>query len=121
MDVAVRVELPTDLAETLLADEDAVPPFFDTRNAGAADIVTILLDGVNTGAEVVTLIVTVNACRKIAKRYWRKIRESGQRQVTIQIIRKDGTDREEIKVGVDDVGAEDRLLEFLVQSLERDA
>jgi hypothetical protein len=62
----IRVSLPTPIADALVESGDAVRPF-TTRGPGAIEILNFAIEGINTGAAIVTLVGGVELYRKIAR------------------------------------------------------
>jgi hypothetical protein len=77
-------EMAADLADALVADGIAVRPFL-TRGAPRGDLVSMVIDGVNTGAAIVTFVTAREALRKFAERVCARLRHSDKELVTVTI------------------------------------
>jgi hypothetical protein len=64
---AIRIRVPSPLADTLVADGDAVRPY-TTRGPAVSEVLTFAIDGVNTAAAVITLAANVEIYRRFARR-----------------------------------------------------
>lgn len=112
---AVRISMPADLADVLVDDRIAVRPF-GTRGP-ADELIHMAIDGVNTGASVVTVVVAADAMRKFAGRIWQRLRRGREEIVTITVMLP-GTDApRELKVRADDADGADKVLDFLIDVL----
>jgi hypothetical protein len=60
----LRISLPDELAIALIDDGIAIRPY--RTRAGTPDAITLMIDGVNTAASLVTLAATAAACRRLA-------------------------------------------------------
>jgi hypothetical protein len=113
---AVRISMPADLADTLVDDRIARRPF-TTRGPGTDELIRMVIDDVNTGASVVTLVVAADAVRKIAGRLWARLRQSQEDVVTVTVTAPDMPEPRELRVRRDDQAGEDKILDFLIEVL----
>lgn len=111
---AIRVELPEDIASALIDDGVAVIPY-RTRGPGAGQVLGFVVNGVNTGASVVTLLITADALKKLAARLWARARGHDQPWCTISITTPDGERR--IGISRNDASAEDKILDFVIATV----
>jgi hypothetical protein len=113
---AVRISMPADLADTLVDDRIARRPF-TTRGPGTDVLIRMVIDDVNTGASVVTLVVAADAVRKFAGRLWARLRQSQEDIVTVTVTAPDMPEPRELRVRRDDRAGEDKILDFLIEVL----
>jgi hypothetical protein len=113
---AVRISVPADLADTLVGDRIAVRPF-TTRGTGAGEVIQMVIDDVNTGASVVTLLMAADAVRKFAERLWARLRQSKEDVVTVSVMAPGMAAPRELKVRRDDATGTDKVLDFLIEVL----
>jgi hypothetical protein len=112
---AVRISMPADLADALVDDRVAVRPF---ATRGTADeLFHLVIDDVNTGASVVTVIMAAAAVRKFAGRTWERLRKSGTEIVTITVTAPGTDEPRELKIRADDADGEDKVLDFMIAVL----
>jgi hypothetical protein len=64
---AWRISVPDELAETLVVEGVAVRPLL-TRGGAVSEVIHFLVDGVNTGASVVTVGVATGGLYKLSQR-----------------------------------------------------
>ena len=114
---AVRISMPTDLAETMTG-EGIARRSFQTRGAGTDALFSLVIDGVNTGAAVVTLVMARETLVKFADRLWAWFRRSEEDVLTVTIAAP-GL-REQVKVHRDDRAAVDKILDLLIAALHPD-
>jgi hypothetical protein len=112
---AVRVSLPSEIAEELVAEGIAVRPF-ETRDASLGHVIGIVVEAVNTGSAVVAIVVAGNTCRRIARGVLRQRLPEESNEVTMTIT----SARRSHSVTVDPRSpeAEDTLLTFLISALD---
>jgi hypothetical protein len=113
---AVRISMAADLADALVADGIAVRPFL-TRGAPGGDLVSMVIDGVNTGAAIVTLLTAEETLRKVAGRVWARLRHRQEDVVTLTITVPGEAKPHQLKIHRDDTAATDKILDFLVEAL----
>jgi hypothetical protein len=121
MDVnEVRLSLPADVADALVADEIAFRPIV-TRGPGTGQVVQLIVDGVNTGAAVVTLAVAASSLRKLAERLWEKFRHADE-NIIMTIILPGAPAPRILKIKPGETDSQDRILDFIINALstERD-
>lgn len=110
----VRMSMPADLADSLINQQVAVRP--PKTRGPADDLVQMVIDGVNTGASVVTVVMAAAAMRKFAERLWERMRRSEKDVVTVTITVGTNAPRE-LKVQTDDAAGTDKVLDFLIDAL----
>lgn len=108
--------MPVDLADALVDDGIARRPFV-TRGPGADELIRMVIDDVNTGASVVTLVIAADALRKFAGRLWARLRRSEVDVVTVTVKAPGMLEPRELKVQRDDDAGEDKILDFLIEVL----
>lgn len=113
---AVRISMAADLADGLVADGIAVRPF-PTRGAPGGDLLGMVIDGVNTGAAVVTLVTAEETLRKLAGRVWARLRHGQEDLVTMAITVPGEVKPRQLKIHRDDAAATDKILDFLIEAL----
>jgi hypothetical protein len=113
---AVRISMPVDLADALVDDRVARRPF-TTRGPGADELIRMVIDDVNTGASVVTLVMATDAVGKFAGRLWARLRRSQEDVVTVTVTAPGLPEPRELKVRRDDDAGEDKILDFLIEVL----
>jgi hypothetical protein len=113
----LRVSLPGSVADVLIEDGLAVTPY-RTRGPSTTQALEFVVNGINTGASVVTLVITANALKKLAARLWALARRADRPLCTISITTSDGTRQIDIAKG--DTSAEDKILDFVIAALPSD-
>jgi hypothetical protein len=109
---AIRLELPRDVADELVAERAAVRPLV-TRGSGVSDVVQFLLDGVNTGSSVVTVAVAGGGLYTVARRLLDRMeRKSGG--VVIVVLRGRGGS-EELEIPPD--ASEEEMAALIVAAI----
>lgn len=116
--VALRVSLPSGMAEELVDDGLAVEAL-TTRGVGVGEVVHILVEGVTTGASLATVSLASAGLYRVAKRLVAHIRQNydsspvtvtvrGPRGTEVRPVDPDGSDVEEtaewIRAAVEAVG-----------------
>jgi hypothetical protein len=83
---AVRVSLPADVAQVLLDEHVAVRPVV-TRGGGLGEVISLVVEGVNTGANVVTLVTASAAMVRLARALRERLGRGveGERSVRVRI------------------------------------
>lgn len=116
---AVRISLPSEMADALVDDAVAIRPFTLRGNAG--DVWQLLVNGVNTGASTVTLIVATNTLRKLAQRIWERLGDDDSKEEIIVSLTLPGEEHPKaLKIQRDDAAAQDKILDFLAGTLPDD-
>lgn len=72
----MRLEVPADLADELIADGTAVRSY-TTRGPGMSDVVQLAMQVVNTGADVITVATAAAATPVLVRRLRRYLRRKG--------------------------------------------
>jgi molybdopterin-guanine dinucleotide biosynthesis protein len=84
---AIRVSLPEDLAEELIAEELAVP-ILRTRSVG--EIVQVAIDIANTGGSVVTVAAAAAAVPKVLRKVGKRAQENAGASPARVVLQSDG-------------------------------
>jgi len=92
MGQAYRIEVPSELAEELVADGTAVRPL-STRGGGLGEIVRLIVDGVNTGASVVTVAAASAATYRVSQRLAAHLGRQRKGQTITVVLRGPGGER----------------------------
>ena len=109
----VRISLPADVADALVEERLAVRPL-GTRGAGLNETLAIAVDAINTGSAVVSIVVAVETCRRLALETLRR-RRGDSAELTITIA--GNGDTRSLTIDGSAPGAEDKLFDFFVDSL----
>jgi hypothetical protein len=109
----LRITLPEQVAAELVDSGVAVRRRI-TRGSGIADVIQIGVDAVNTGSALVAIVVGINSCRRLAKSFLaRRRRDDEHLNLTITV----GGEERTLRVDRDDPDAEDRIVDFLLETL----
>jgi hypothetical protein len=109
----IRITLPEAVAAELVEQGVAVRRR-TTRGSGIADVIQIGVDAVNTGSALVAIVVGVNSCRRMAKCFLARLRRDEEHlDLTITVRGKKRT----LHVDRDDPDAQDRIVDFLLETL----
>jgi hypothetical protein len=113
---AVRVSLPADVAQVLLDEHVAVRPVV-TRGGGLGEVISLVVEGVNTGANVVTLVTASAAMVRLARALRERLGrvDEGDRSVRVRISGPRG----EYSLVVDEATPPEAAGERLQAALER--
>jgi hypothetical protein len=111
----MRVLLPVELAEELIATGDAVRPFV-TRGAQLGEVMTIGVDAINTGAALVSISLAVKTLKRLAAEAVRRRRPTDADEVTITVTMAGKT--ETLQVDRSSPKAQDELLDFLLDAVD---
>jgi hypothetical protein len=89
MSRAVRVMLPEDVADELV-DEGIAVPAFATRGELTGEVLRIVIDSVNTGASLVTIVTAPSVVMGLAKRVRQRL-DRNKRNVRISVTGPGGS------------------------------
>jgi hypothetical protein len=118
--MVVRISLPEEIAIALIDDGTAVRPY-RTRGASPHDVITLLIDGVNTAASIVTLAATAAACRRLASRIATRMHHGKDSPMTVTITGPNWPKPRHLEVSSSGSAAEDEILDFLIAALSADS
>jgi hypothetical protein len=110
----VRVSLPVDVADALVDDGLAVRPL-GTRGGPLSEAITIGVEAVNTGSALVTIGVTVTACRRIARALLHRRDEADPDELTLDVVSNGA--KKTLRINRTAPDAADKALDFLITAL----
>lgn len=111
----LRIVLPNELADQLVADGFAVRPL-GTRGALLSEPVSLAIEAVNTGSAMVSIAVGLATCRRLAEVILQRRRPSEPDQLTIDVTVA-GESRS-LSLNRTAADAQDEILDFLVDVLD---
>lgn len=112
-----RLVVPDDVAEDLVSDRTAVRPI-GTRGGGVVEAVTIAVDVVNTGSALVSVVVAVNTCRRLAQAFLRRLRREAVSETRATLTVTVGDRTESRTVDLTKPHAEEQLFDFFAAQLD---
>jgi hypothetical protein len=80
----VRIAVPTEIAEELVADGIAVRAF-GVRGGALGETITIAVETINTGSALISIGVAAMACKRLAAATIRRRRDNDPNELTISI------------------------------------
>lgn len=116
MSAKVRIGIAPEFADELLADGSASRPL---RKRGPVEVLTFVVDSVNTGSAVVSVAAGAAVARRIALAMLRKRRPADPELITITARNRAGVESS-IAVNRTDLNAPDQLLDFVLAILSTD-
>jgi hypothetical protein len=108
------ISLPNDIADELI-DDNLAAQLATTRGPAMADIFSITVDCINTGAAVVSVAVGAAACRRLAVAAIKGHRPPDPNIVTFEVTK--GLSSKKLTVDVTLPTAEDEVFDFFVAAL----
>jgi len=105
----IFLELPVDLANELITDGDARGPL--VRRRGASEILSLVINSINTGSALVSVVAGVAAAKRVARAIARKADAESKGRAVITVTTDGRTHSHTYDAQAD--GAEKELEEFM--------
>ncbi|WP_369256955.1 hypothetical protein [Geodermatophilus amargosae] len=106
---STTIRLPEEIADQLI-DEGGAEPVFGARNS-VIDVISIVVESINTGSALVSIVAGGAACRRIARALMRRQEQDGSDDLVISAGGRT------LRVKLSDPAAEDEVSEFLLDLL----
>jgi hypothetical protein len=115
----MRLEVPADLADELIADGTAVRSY-TTRGPGMSDAVQLAIQFVNAGADMITVATAAAATPAVVRRLWQYVRHKRGEDTDPSfeiVLRSNGRDTAvELSISLPDEDAERILMAGIAEA-----